>query len=207
MSETWYPRHNSYYAEAGLENIPVRQGDLLEAGSTCLDTRGKSWYGCVVVHPSCDIVTGKVNHIQVCRVRRLREQSKKYQEMIVAGQSTDDQGRARVAMAHTFFLPPARDDGPFSEPMFADFLDVAKYDRRDGCRTSGRPHLLTMLATASSADPSIGDSAGSLRWRTCRNLRGGGLVLILTSWDLVRRGLHRLCPDRNFVPLNWWSRA
>ena len=126
MSETWYPRHNSYYAEAGLENIPVRQGDLLEAGSTCLDTRGKSWYGCVVVHPSCDIVTGKVNHIQVCRVRRLREQSKKYQEMIVAGQSTDDQGRARVAMAHTFFLPPARDDGPFSEPMFADFLDVAR---------------------------------------------------------------------------------
>ena len=116
--------HN--YAEAGLENIPVRQGDLLEAGSTCLDSRSRSWYGCVVVHPSCDIVTRKVEHIQVCRVRRLREQSSKYQKMIVAGQSIDDQGRARVAMVHTFFLPPVKDDGPFSEPMFADFLHAAR---------------------------------------------------------------------------------
>lgn len=126
MNERWYPSHDSYYAQAELNLIPVRQGDLLEAGTTCLDSRNKSWYGCVIIHPSCDIVTGKADHIQVCRVRRLREQRDKYQEMIVAGESTDDEGRTRVAMAHTFFLPPARDDGPFSEPMFADFLHVVR---------------------------------------------------------------------------------
>ena len=125
MIDAWYPLQENYYAESELARIPVRQGDLIEPGSICLDSRGRSWHGCIVVHPSCEVVTGKADRVQVCRVRRLQDHRGKYQQMIVRGETTGDDGQPRIAMSHTFFLPPARQSGSFSVPMFADLREVA----------------------------------------------------------------------------------
>lgn len=125
MTNAWYPSPDDYFAVDQHEELPVRQGDLLEAAGSLVSPSGKPWLGCIVIHPSCEIVSDKVERVQVCRVRRLRETSHRFQEYIADGQRTDDDGHPLVAMAHTFFLPPASDDAPFHEPMFADFREVA----------------------------------------------------------------------------------
>ncbi len=131
MTEYWYPESEDYYDTAANGDIPVRQGDLLISGSTCLDSKGRKWHGCIVVHPSCDVVTGKVDHIQVCRVRLLTDQSRKYQELIVVGERTDEQGRNLVAMAHTYYMAPVADHEQFGQPMYADLLDVVRLPKHE----------------------------------------------------------------------------
>lgn len=119
--DTWYPDATEYYADADVPTIPVRQGDVLLPSQACHDSKGKKWLACLVIHPSCDIITQKVDRIQVCRVRLLSEQKDRFQEMIVAGHRTDSQGRHMVAMAHTFFLPPVPGSSEFFSAMYADF--------------------------------------------------------------------------------------
>lgn len=42
---------------------------------------------------------------------------------------SEKDGNVRVAFANTFWLPPAEPAGEWSEPMFADFREVACVDR------------------------------------------------------------------------------
>ena len=124
MTESWYPLQEDYYMAPIGADVPVRQGDLLETPSTCLDSKGRPWLACLVTHPSCELVTGKVPMAQVCRVRRLKDHGRKHQLSIVNGESQDDEGAFRIAMANTFFLPPIDGGTRFDEPMFADMREV-----------------------------------------------------------------------------------
>lgn len=123
-SEAWYPLAEDYYATESLDEIPVRQGDLLAPLTGCQDSQGTPWLACQVVHPSCEVVTGKAKSVQVCRVRALSEHDANAQLAIVAGETVSD-GVATIAFANTFFLPPPQNSGPYAVPMFADFRQVA----------------------------------------------------------------------------------
>ena len=128
-NDSWYPRDDRYYVSEDAEQIPIRQGDVLALGSTCRNARGEEWLGCILIHPSCEVITAKASKIQVARIRQLQEHEEGMQEKIVAGESTDSNENTRVAMAHTFFLPPVSDNSQFSSPMFADFRDLALVDK------------------------------------------------------------------------------
>ena len=128
-NDSWYPPYSSYYDSAYSDQIPVRQGDILKLGSNCDSAQREEWLDCIVIHPSCEIITGKASKIQVSRIRQLQEHKEGMQEYIIAGESTDSNGNIRVAMAHTFFLPPVIGNIDFSEPMFADFRDLALVDK------------------------------------------------------------------------------
>ena len=123
-TDAWYPLADTYYETSDLPAIPVRQGDLLLTPDGCTDSKGKPWHGCVVVHPSCEVITGKSDRIHVCRVRPLKNLGKKSQPAVVKGETVDDEGVARISHAHTFFLPPAAPSGPFATPMFVDFREI-----------------------------------------------------------------------------------
>lgn len=130
-TDTWYPIDGRYYSADDPEIVPVRQGDILRPESICGEGLNKPWFGCIVIHPSCEIITQKAPKIQVCRIRRLVEHGENQQAAIVAGETTDRDGHVRVAMAHTFFLPPVPQRSPYSEPMFADLRDVASINREE----------------------------------------------------------------------------
>jgi hypothetical protein len=123
-SDAWYPLVEDYYERSALDEIPVRQGDLLEPLTPCVDAAGDRWLACLVVHPSCEVVTGKSKFVQVCRVRALSEHDANAQIAIVAGEKVTE-GATTIAFANTFFLPPAQESGPYAIPMFADLRQVA----------------------------------------------------------------------------------
>ena len=130
-NDAWYPPHSSYYDSGYSDQIPVRQGDILNLGLDCDNAEQEGWLGCIVIHPSCEIITRKASKIQVCRVRQLQEHDESMQENISAGESTDSNLNVRVAMAHTFFLAPVIGNIEFSEPMFADFRALALVDKNE----------------------------------------------------------------------------
>ena len=128
-NDSWYPRDDGYYVSENVEQTPIRQGDILALGSACKNAEGEEWLGCILIHPSCEVSTGKTSKIQVVRIRQLQEHKEGMQEYIVAGESTDSNGNIRVAMAHTFFLAPVEDSIGFSSPMFADFRDLTLVEK------------------------------------------------------------------------------
>lgn len=121
MAEAWYPHASDYYvdvAEAGA--YPVRQGDVFGAQADLTD-----WRGFLVLHPSCEIQTGKAKRVQVARLRAVSELADTFQQTAVTYGFTEDEGKVKVAFANTFWLPPATDSGELAEPMFADLRDVS----------------------------------------------------------------------------------
>lgn len=132
-NDSWYPPHSSYYDLGYPDQIPVRQGDILrlefDEDNDDDNSEQEEWLGCIVIHPSCEIITGKASKIQVSRIRQLQEHDENMQTNIAAGESTDRNGNVQVAMAHTFFLAPVIGSIEFSEPMFADFRALALVDK------------------------------------------------------------------------------
>ena len=130
-ADRWYPLDDRYYSVDDPEIVPIRQGDILRPESICNEGFRTPWFGCIVIHPSCEIITQKAAKIQVCRIRRLVEHGANQQESIVAGEIEGRDGHVRVAMAHTFFLAPVPERSPYSQPMFADLRDIALIDRTE----------------------------------------------------------------------------
>lgn len=127
MSDGFYPVAQNYYVPDPSPNVfPVRQGDLLQAPEGPTDSKGRPWLACQMIHPSCEIVAkAEPPDLHVVRVIRLSAVSAKHQEAVLRGMSESETG-PRVAWANTFFLPPV---GNLSEPMFADFRQVARVAR------------------------------------------------------------------------------
>ena len=112
--------------EAGSdeEDYPVRQGDLF-AVPEGLGIRVPPWTACQVVHPTCEFVKRSLSHFQVIGVYNLGTINPEHQEKVVAGEELVED-KLRVALAHTFFLPPP--DG-FTEPMYSNFREIALVPR------------------------------------------------------------------------------
>lgn len=99
------------------------------------------WPGFVVVSPSCE-VQNKTAGVQVARLHRLSELQDPFQRTAVTyGFDTRD-AVVRVAFAHTFWMPPAADDGPLSDALFVDFRDARLLDR-DAVAQERRAQALT----------------------------------------------------------------
>jgi hypothetical protein len=127
LTDAWYPVAEDFYVSGATpEMYPIRQGDLMVRPDDVLDSKGKLWHACQVVHPSCEMVAKKdPKELQVVRVYPLATVSSRHQESILRGATTVD-GQWRVAWAHTFFLPPV---GELTEPMFSDLRQVARIPR------------------------------------------------------------------------------
>lgn len=119
--------------------MPLRQGDVFTAPETCLTSKGKRWFACQLIQPSCEVISkSEPAQLQVIRVRPLSDAGKRSQPGVVAG-AVDVDGEVRIYWAHTFFLPPV----PTSDkPTFSNFRDVQLVDRdaltaetRLGCLT------------------------------------------------------------------------
>ena len=122
MADPWYPRAEDYFVpEDEVALYPVRQGDIFE---TPLDV-GVRWLGAMLVHPSCEIQSGKSRLVQVARIHAVSELVDEFQQASVTYGFAERDGDVKIAFAHTFWLPPAMKSGPFSEPMFVDFREVA----------------------------------------------------------------------------------
>lgn len=133
MSDAWYLDADEYYVppESAAEH-PIRQGDLI-AGP---EIEGAQWHAAQIVHPTCELGKAAVKAVQIVRVRPLSDLDDDFlRSLVVAGYSERD-GQRRVAVAHTFFLPPWRDGG---KPCFANFREIAAIPRE-------RPELDDRLA-------------------------------------------------------------
>lgn len=123
MSDAWYLDADDYYVPTeDTSDYPVRQGDIV-AG---FEMDGDTWPAAQIVHPTCELTKSSVRKIQVVRVRPLSDLDDDFlRGLVVAGYSEQD-GHRRVALAHTFFLPPwAASD----EPCFANFREIATVPR------------------------------------------------------------------------------
>lgn len=118
MSDAWYLEADEYFIPPGSTGkYPVRQGDLV-AGP---EIAGERWLAAQIVHPTCELSKSSVKAIQVVRVRPLADLDDDFlRSLVVAGYSERD-GERRVAVAHTFFLPPWERGG---EPCFANFREI-----------------------------------------------------------------------------------
>lgn len=123
MTDAWYLEAGDYYVpqeEAG--DYPLRQGDIV-AGPKI---EGEEWLAAQIVHPTCELAKSSVKAIQVVRVRPLADLDDDFlRSLVVAGYSERD-GERRVAVAHTFFLPPWEAGG---EPCFANFREIVALPR------------------------------------------------------------------------------
>jgi hypothetical protein len=122
VNDPWYPRADRYWVprdEAG--SYPVRQGDLFASPGDV----PPGWLGFLVVSPSCE-VQRKNTPVQIARIHQVDELAGDFQRSAVTfGYDMRDLAVVRVAYAHTFWMPPADDDGALAEPMFADLREVA----------------------------------------------------------------------------------
>lgn len=127
MSDGWYPDADDYYvSDPDPALFPVRQGDLMQPPDDAVDSKGRPWVACQVIHPSCEIVAkAEPPDLQVIRVLLLSSVKGKFHEAILRGLNFVD-GSPRVAWANTFFLPPA---AGAQEPMFADFRQPRRVPR------------------------------------------------------------------------------
>lgn len=122
MADPWYPPEAEYFVPEDEDDpYPVRQGDIFGAPS---DT-GDAWLGCMVIHPSCEIQTGKSTLVQVARIHAVSELADEFQKTSVTFGFTERDGVVQIAFANTFWLPPATESVPFSEPMYVDFREIA----------------------------------------------------------------------------------
>lgn len=123
MSDAWYLEADRYFVPPGdAEDHPIRQGDLV-AGP---EVAGERWLAAQIAHPSCELAKSTVKAVQVVRVRPLADLDDDFlRGLVVAGYNERD-GERRVALAHTFFLPPWDPNG---EPCFANFRELATIPR------------------------------------------------------------------------------
>lgn len=123
MSDAWYLDAGDYYVPPGsLSEYPLRQGDLI-AGP---EVSGERWLAAQIVHPTCELAKNTVKAVQVVRVRPLSDLNDDFlRSLVVAGYSERD-GERRVAVAHTFFLPPWEAG---VEPCFANFREIVALPR------------------------------------------------------------------------------
>jgi hypothetical protein len=122
VPDPWYPDADEYYVPPDDESqYPTRQGDVFEVRS---DVTPPDWAGFIVVSPSCE-VQSKATDAQVARLRRVSDLPDEFQRVQVTyGFDTRDPAVVKVAFAHTFWMPPALDDGPLSGDLFANFREV-----------------------------------------------------------------------------------
>lgn len=140
MITAWYPDPDSYFADTTeAADLPVRQGDVFVAPEECLTSKGKRWFACQLIQPSCEVLSkNDPKLLQTIRVRPLRDAGKNSQVGVVAG-SRETDGEVRIFWAHTFFLPPVPGS---DDPAFSNFRDVQLVSRealtpetRIGCLT------------------------------------------------------------------------
>jgi hypothetical protein len=124
VSDAWYLDADEYYVpRKDVAEYPIRQGDL--AAGPEID--GERWSAAQIVHPTCELGKSSVKAVQIVRVRPLSELDDDFlRSLVVAGYSERD-GQRRVALAHTFFLPPWTED---SEPSFSSFREIATVPRK-----------------------------------------------------------------------------
>ncbi len=127
MPDPWYPLAEDYYVpESEATLYPTRQGDVFAAAPETGPVA--DWIGFVVLSPSCEVQRKNVP-VQVARVHRISELRNDFQRTAVTyGFDTREPGVVRVAFAHTFWLPPAADEGPLSDALFVDFRQTATTD-------------------------------------------------------------------------------
>ena len=118
MSDAWYLDASEYYVGTGTEEYPLRQGDLI-AGPT---VGGEPWAAAQVVHPTCELGKRTLREAQVVRVRPLSDAPDDFTRGLLVAGFREEDGERRVAVAHTFFLPPWADGAP---PCFASFREIA----------------------------------------------------------------------------------
>lgn len=129
MNGAWYLDADEYYvAEEQVGPYPLRQGDVIE-GPHLAD---ESWHAAQVIHPTCELTKSTVTEIQLARVRPLTDLADDFQHSLAVAGYREIEGERRVAVAHTFFLPPW---GEGSEPCFADFRELITVPR-----DSAMPH-------------------------------------------------------------------
>lgn len=133
MSDAWYLDADDYYVTGG--DYPVRQGDLV-AGPMIGEDR---WLAAQIVHPTCELPKSTVSRIQVVRVRPLSDLDDDFLRSLVVTGYHEKGGERRVALAHTFFLPPWEAGG---EPCFANFREIATI-RREGDGAADRVAAIT----------------------------------------------------------------
>lgn len=122
MTDPWYPPAEEYFVPKEEDDeYPVRQGDIFGLSP---DPQNP-WLGCMVVHPSCEIQTGKSTLVQVARIHAVSELADDFQKVSLAFGFSERDGDVRIAFANTFWLPPAAGSGPFSEPMYVDFREIS----------------------------------------------------------------------------------
>jgi hypothetical protein len=130
VNDAWYLHADDCYVPTeAAGDYPVRQGDVLAGPKV----DGETWLAAQIVHPTCELTKDSVQEIQVVRVRPLSDLDDDFlRSLVVAGYSERD-GHRRVALAHTFFLPPWATDG---DPCFASFREIATVPRTsaDGTR-------------------------------------------------------------------------
>jgi hypothetical protein len=123
VSEAWYLEAGEYYVPAGSAGeYPIRQGDLV-AGP---EIEGERWRAAQIVHPTCELEKPSVRAVQLVRVRPLSELGDDFLRSLVVAGYSERGGERRVAVAHTFFLPPWEAGG---EPCFADFREIVALPR------------------------------------------------------------------------------
>jgi hypothetical protein len=123
VSDAWYLDAGKYYVPpSDADEHPVRQGDLVAAAKI----NGERWQAAQVVHPTCELDKETVKAVQIVRVRPLSDLNDDFlRSLVVAGYNERD-GQQRVALAHTFFLPPWAGS---TEPSFSNFRELATIPR------------------------------------------------------------------------------
>ena len=123
MSDAWYLEADEYYVPPGSTGEhPIRQGDLV-AGP---EIDGERWLAAQIVHPTCELAKSSVKTVQVVRVRPLSDLDDDFLRGLVVAGYSERNGERRVAVAHTFFLPPRKAG---DEPCFANFREIVAFPR------------------------------------------------------------------------------
>ena len=130
MPDSWYPKAEDYYVpQQDAPDYPTRQGDVFGSGSE--DAPTAAWAGFVVVSPSCE-VQNKSAGVQVARLHHVAELHDDWQRTAITYGFDSREDVVRVAFAHTFWFPPAKDDGgSLLEPLFVNFREVVDVPTED----------------------------------------------------------------------------
>jgi len=142
VSDAWYLEADEYYVPPDrADEHPLRQGDLI----TGPEIEGERWHAAQIVHPTCELA--KSSAVQIVRVRPLSDLDDDFlRSLVVTGYSERD-GERRVAVAHTFFLPPWEAG---TEPCFANFREMvalpgARLDLADRLAAIGHDCRVTFI--------------------------------------------------------------
>jgi hypothetical protein len=123
LSDAWYLEAGEYFVPSdSAAEYPLRQGDIVSGPRVA----GEQWLAAQIVHPTCELAKTSVKADQVVRVRPLADLDDDFVRSLVVAGYSEREGERRVAVAHTFFLPPWEPDG---EPCFANFREIAAIPR------------------------------------------------------------------------------